>query len=242
MSLWSRLANIFVVPGEVFEEVSPRPPAVSNWLVPTLLAAFVGIVFSAVIFSQPTIVQQVRAQQEKAIQAQVEAGKISQAQADRVLEATQKFMSPTLLAIFGAVGSVVGSFIWLFLLALILWLIGAQALKGQFGYLKAVEVCGLSHTIGVLGGIVTMLIVVIAGNLYATLGPMLLLPNFDPAQKTHLLLAAVNLMTLWEIAVLAIGLSKLTGASFLKSALWLFLPWAFFKVAIIFSGFGMRGF
>ena len=33
-SLAARLTNVFVSPGEVFEEVKVSPPTVSNWLVP----------------------------------------------------------------------------------------------------------------------------------------------------------------------------------------------------------------
>lgn len=240
-SLLSRLTNVFVAPGEVFDEVSASPHRTGNWLVPVLLSCLMGIVFSVVAFSQETIVHDLRAAQEKAVQDQVDAGKMSQAQADQAIQAMQRFMSPTVMMLFGSVASVFASFAWLFFLALCLWGVGLLVFKARFGYLKAAEVCGLAQMIGVLGALITMLLVLWKGNLQMTLGPALLIPEFDPSNKTHLLLAALNVMSLWEMAVLAIGLAKISGTSFLKSALWIFVPWVLFKLAVIFSGLGTRG-
>ena len=41
-----------------------------------------------------------------------------------------------------------------------------------------------------------------------------------------LLLALVNVMTLWLLAVRAVGLARLSGASFVKAALWVLGIWA----------------
>ncbi|MBI5384689.1 MAG: YIP1 family protein [Verrucomicrobia bacterium] len=241
-SLWARLTNVFVVPGEVFTEVRDCRHSLGNWLAPVLISAVVGVVFVFVMFSQETLVHQIREMQEKAIQAKVDAGKIPPEQAKAIMETTERFMSPAFLKITGSIGAVVGTAGWLFGLALYVWLIGAKLFKGRFAFLKAVEVCGLSQMIGVLSAVVTGLLMVTMGHLHATPGPGLLVSNFDPTNKTHLMLAAINLMTFWQIAVLALGMAKLSGASFLKSALWLYVPWAVFKFGMILLGWGSQGF
>lgn len=43
-SLIARWLNVFVTPGEVFEEVKASPPASSNWLVPLLLSCLVLLI------------------------------------------------------------------------------------------------------------------------------------------------------------------------------------------------------
>src|SRR5260221_4903649 len=110
-SLIGRMANVFATPGEVFDEVKNAPPSVANWLVPAVLLALVGIVYSLVLFSQPSIQQQMREQQEQAIEKRVKDGKMTQAQADQALAALEKFSGPAMMKVFGSFGAVIGSFI-----------------------------------------------------------------------------------------------------------------------------------
>ncbi len=100
------------------------------------------------------------------------------------------------------------------------------ASKGNFPYMKAVEVVGLANMIGVLDVIVKTLLIVGLGNLYASPSLVLLVKEFDPQNPVHSLLAVVNVMTFWLLAVRAIGLARLSGASVAKAALWVFGIWA----------------
>ncbi len=92
--------------------------------------------------------------------------------------------------------------------------------------MKAVEVVGLANMISVLDGIVKTLLIVGLGNLYASPSLVLLVKEFDPQNTVHSLLAIVNVMTFWLLAVRAMGLARLSGASFAKAALWVFGIWA----------------
>ena len=64
------------------------------------------------------------------------------------------------------------------------------------------------------------------GNLYAAPGLVLLVKDFDPQNTVHGLLA-----------VRAIGLARISGASFTKAALWVFGIWAGYNA--FFIGLGM---
>ena len=55
------------------------------------------------------------------------------------------------------------------------------------------------------------------------------------------MLSSLNLVTLWYVGVLSVGLSKLTGKPFLTAALWLYGIWAVLRAGIIFSGLGGSG-
>jgi hypothetical protein len=85
MSLPARLLNIFADPGEVFEGVRSSRASLANWLVPAALLSIASILLALAMFSQPAIVQQVREQQARAIEDQVSAGKLSQADADQAM-------------------------------------------------------------------------------------------------------------------------------------------------------------
>src|SRR5438477_3139453 len=188
-SLTGRLLNVYAAPGDVFDEIRKSAPSTANWLVPLLLACLVGVSYAFVVFSQESILQSLRDAQDKAMQKQVEAGKLTQQQADQRLEIAQQFMGPTMMKVFGSVGAVVANCVMLFLVALVTWLLGRWAFKVRFPYLKALEVAGLAGTINLLGGIVAMLLAVVMGNMAMTPGPVLLVHEFNPANKLHGFLA-----------------------------------------------------
>lgn len=240
-SVWANMANVIATPGDVFSEVKTSPASTANWLVPVLVSCLAAVIYVVVVFSQETILQQLREANAQKMQARVEQGQMSQQQADQALEMAERFTGPVVIKIMGSVGAVFGSFIWLFFIALLVWLLGCKVFHGSFSYLKAVEVCALAGMVGVISAILTMLLVVATGNIAATLGPGLLLKEPNPALKAHAALYAINLLTWWYIAYLGLGLSKLSGASFWKSFLWLFVPYGIFKAALLFLGIGQPG-
>ena len=237
-SLAARMANVFATPGEVFDEVKNAPPSVANWLVPAVLLALVGILYSLVLFSQPSIQQQIREQQEQAIEKQVKDGKITQAQADQAQAALEKFSGPAMMKVFGSFGAVIGSFVKILWWGLVIWALARWFLKARFPYLRAVEVAGLAAMISVLGALVSLLLAVTMGNMFATPSLALLVDEFSATNKIHLLLGAVNFFNLWLVAVLAVGLARLSGVSFGKAALILFGFWTALELALIFAGAG----
>jgi len=139
--------------------------------------------------------------------------------------------------IASALSPVVAGFITPFLWGLLVWLIGAKALKGNFPYMKAVEMAGLANMIVVLEVVVKTLLIVGLGNLYAAPSLVLLVKQFDPQNMTHSLLALVNVMTFWVLAVRAVGLARLSGASFTRAACWIYGVWAAYTG--LFMGFGL---
>ncbi len=228
-TLTERLTNVFVSPSEVFDEVKTSPPTSANWIVPLVVTMIVGIIFAMVVFSQPAVLQAVKDAKDKKsdeIQQLVTKGKMSQPDADRAREWADKLTTPTFLRVFGILGTVIGNSLGLFLTAGVLWLVGRSAFGAYFDYMKGVEVAGLALMIMVLGAIIQMLLVVIYGNTSVTASPRLFLSHFDPTNKVHLILSALNIFTLWYVAVLSAGLAKLSGTSFFKAAALLFGLWA----------------
>lgn len=234
MSLVSRLTNVFVSPTEVFDEIKISRPKPANWLVPLTLAIIAGIAYTLVVFSQPGVIQRMQDAQEAKFQQMVTKGKMTQAQADQTLATVQKFIGPTFLKISGSFGTIAVNFAILFFGAFILWLIGTKAFHGNFLYMQAVESVAAAAMINVLGTIVALLLAVIYGNMSMTPGPVLLVSHFDPTNKFHLMLAALNVFMLWYLGVLSIALARLSGASFAKAAAWLYGIWAVLTFPLIY--------
>jgi hypothetical protein len=66
----------------------------------------------------------------------------------------------------------------------------------------------------------------------------LLVDKIDFKNKTHMLLAAVNVFNFWHVGVAACGLSRVTGAPFTKALLLVALYWLAFTLFFIVVGFG----
>lgn len=224
-SLFGRLFNVFAAPVELFEELRQSKPVHSNWFVPVLLSMIVGVLFSVVVFSQPDIVADIAAQQEKAVAAQVESGKLSQAQADQALVAMRPFQSGTVLMIFGSLGAVFATMVFFVILSLLMWVLVAKILKSDITLLKTFEMAGLASMINVLGALLTLLIVLLKGSLLAGPNAALFVGAFDQANYLHQFLSALSLVTIWYLVVLCIGASKLSGRSFGAAAAWIFGVW-----------------
>jgi hypothetical protein len=123
---------------------------------------------------------------------------------------------------------------------LILWLVGTQVLKGHFAFLKAVEVAGLASAISVLEAVVKALLIVSMGNLFASPTPALLVKDFDPQKPSHALLAVVNVMTFWVLAVRSAGLARLAGVPYVRAAVWVFAIWAAYTSALLGLGLAAK--
>lgn len=226
-SLLARLFNVFAAPGEVFDEVKDARPSIGNWLAPVLIVALVTIGSFALVFSQPTIKQQIIEIQGKVLDQQVEAGQMKPEQARQAKEFMEN-MPPWMLQIGGVLQGLVGGFFSLFWWALVVWAIGGKLLKGGFSFTKSLEVSGLALMVLALSVVVTSLLVVILGNIHARLAPSFFLAELNP----------MNLFYLWSTALLALRVAKLGRISFGKAAAWMFGFWVVMRLALIGAGLG----
>lgn len=240
MSPGARLFNVVATPGDVFAEVADEEHCLWNWLVPMLLTAALGILSVNLIFSNPATLAQIQEQQVRGIQQQVEAGKITAEQAKDVEKQMEK-LGPDIMRVFGSIGAAVGSVAWLFLQTLVLWLLARSAWKSEVGYTKVLEVAGLASVVTLLGGIITMLLILATGKLMANPGPALLLSQIDPQNKLHLMLVSLNAITLWYVSVLSLGLAKVCGRSFANTAAWLYGSWLVLRGGLILTGWAGNG-
>ena len=195
-SLAARMGNVLAAPVEVFDEVRASRPQLTNWLVPLILAMVVGWLGSWLVNRDPVIRQQVSDIQEQTLQKL--AHKLNWT--DQQLK-EQRQKADQQQSTFGGIGQSAGPLllpaISLVWWAFLIWIGGNKLLGGEFRFVKAVEVTGLASLIGVLHSIVT----------------------------TLLILGSVDVMGLWSLLVLSVGLARLARTSLVKAAGWLFLFW-----------------
>lgn len=241
MSLSDKFVGILSSPGEVFQSIVGTEPKSSNWSIPLVLTILVGILFTFIVFSQPPIQDQMAAAQYKAMQKNVADGKMTQEQMDRAVEMNPAKPGSPMFLIIGAVGVAIVITFSLFAYSGVYFLAGKFAYKSTVPFNKVLEVYGLSFYVSAVVSLLTIVIVVSMGSLYASLSPALLISDFDPMNKEHKMMAAFNLLEFWNLYVVGVGLSKVWNTSLGKSlgvvgGIW--LVWTLIKVFADF-GFGM---
>jgi Yip1 domain len=233
-TLAARLLNVFAMPGVVFEEVKNAPRSVLNWVIPALFLAGVGVLSAVVLFSQPGFQQQIREQQAKMLARQVQAGKMTQAEADRTKVLADKISRPVVVQVVGSLGAVVGGFLQVFCWGVVLWLLGRWFLKAPLDFEKALEVAGLGTMIAVLGGVVTLVLTVSFGQQGATTPLGLVVKDLEALRKSPVFLGAANVFAFWLIGVMSAGLAKLAGVPWVRAAFLVLAYWlakqAFFDI------------
>jgi hypothetical protein len=216
--------NIFVTPGEVFEEVKASPSTASNWLLPGVIYGVLAAIAALMVLIQPALIQQTREQQAKVFDKMVKQGKITREQADQNIEAAQKIAGPIMKgsAVFGGL---VSSFVQIIWWGFLLWLIARFGLKSQVDFTKTLEIAGLASGIAILDTAIKALLVVILSSPFASMSLVLLISNPTANNKWVGLAGLANPLIIWLLIVRAIGLAKLTGVPTGKAAAWVFPVW-----------------
>lgn len=206
------MMNVFAAPADAYEGIRTSPARASVWVVPMIVVILLSCVYTWIMFSNEAIKTQFMDARREALQEQVQSGKIRQDQADAGMDQMEK--AGGMMIVGGIIAVAVITPIMLFVIALFLWLIGKFALKADLGYGKYLELWGSSQWIGVLGTIVTILLMVGLGSMYATpSGALGILGSFKPHNTTHKLLASINVFLIWQLIVVGIGMAKYAGKS-----------------------------
>jgi hypothetical protein len=230
-SLLARLLNIFAIPGQVFEEVRQSRHKIGNWAVPALLCGLALGAAAMVAMAQPQgwkkyseQYEKLRAAQAETMAAAVKSGQMTRADADKALAMFAPLGRPAvvrwLAAAAGFCGGVAGIFWWAF----IVWLLARTFLRSPAPFGKALEVAGLASMVGLLNTAGGLALSVKLGALVSGSGFVLSVPDLN-APGQQLLAWALSLLDFWFIAVLGVGLGRLTGAAWMRCVLLLFACW-----------------
>ncbi|MBW7887602.1 MAG: YIP1 family protein [Bacteroidetes bacterium] len=239
LSFSDKFTGILSSPGEVYSTIVDTEPKSSNWAIPVILAIVMSIIFTLVVFNQPAIQNEMAVTQQDALQKQVDAGKLTQEQMDQALEYS-KTGSPMFM-IFGSVGAVIGIFVMVFAYSLVYWVGGKIVVKSAVGYMKVVEVYGLSMFIAVVTTLLSMILIVAMGSLHAQPALSLFVSKFNPKDTMHIILAAVNLFTFWQLFVVSVGLSKIWKTTLDKGLMVTGGVWVLWTLITAFAGLSFGG-
>jgi len=230
--------DVFSSPSEVFQNLKGTASSSVLWIVP-LIAMLLVVIFSVVtIFTNETLKSEMRDIQSKSVQKMLDEGKLTPAQAEAAESRTESMGG--MMIVFGIIGGTIVAAVFFFGGALFLWLANKMILHTAAGYGKHLEMYGIATWIGIAGGIVTILMMVGLGSLHGNpSGSLLVMSQYDTANHLHKLLSTLNIFSIWQAAVIGIGIAKLSGKSIGTGMGISFALWAVWIVIQVFSGFGM---
>lgn len=230
-SAFGRMFNVLAAPGEVYEEIKEQPVNHANWIVPAIVWTITGITCILLLFSQDWAMYEIRKGQQKAMEQQVSAGKISREQADQAAQFMERFM-PVMVKVGGSVTILIMAFGLPFFWGFVIWLVGARVFKADFEYMKGVEAAGLANIIYAVAGIIGTLVSLAIGR-FVYLSAAFPIKEFDFTSRQHFALAAINPLYLWFAAVIATAVAVFSGASWAKAAAWVLLIWIASRAILI---------
>jgi hypothetical protein len=235
----TRATNVFASPGELYSEVASSPVQTSSWALPYIISLVLTVLLTVALFNNPSLRQQLLDTQKQEIQHQVDAGKMPQETADRSIEFLE---SSSMVMIIGMLAAVLFVTIALFGIPLVLWLVAKFGLKAAINYNKMLEVYGLATLIGILGGIVSVLLMHVFSSVYATPGGSMFFMSggFNSHNVLHNILASLSLFAIWQAVVAGVGMAKISGKTTGTGIGIVLGLWFLWVILVSFLGWGIR--
>jgi hypothetical protein len=205
----------------------------ANWLVAALVFVLLSWCGNAVKYSQESVRHEIAQIQDQAMQKnfqkQIDAGKMTQMQADQIKAQVAAFTNAfqivgaiAMPVVLGALLPFLSGFIW--------WVIALLLLRRPIEFMKAAEAAGMLLVVAGLGELVKGLLCAAMGTQFVSAGPVLLVRPFEATSLLHVTLLALDAFAIWGTVLSGIALAKLAGVSFVKAFTWVL------AVTVVFIG------
>jgi hypothetical protein len=235
----TRVVNVFSAPSELYNEVAVAPVQSSSWVIPLIISILLAVLAVFIIYNNTMLRQQVMDLQQEGMKKAVAEGKMTQQQFDQAAGMMES-SGGALFMVIGGIGAGVSMVIMFFGGSLVLWLVARYGLKFTGTYKKMLEVFGLTWFIGILGSVITLIMMNYFGSMYAIPAPSALISSLDTSGYGYRLLSSLNIFTLWQVIVLGFGISKMTGKSNGAGMGVAFGCWLLFVLIEVAFGWGMK--
>ena len=245
-SLLARLLNVLTMPGRVFDEVRDSRHSIWNWLVAGPIYAVSLALFSVVLISMPAShkwwgeqMAGIRQTLATELADALKSGRVTQADADNTLALSDFIARPRTIKIGVMVGGFCFGSFRIFWWAAVLWFLARRVLGTPVPFSKTLEVTGIASVVAMLGN---LLFAAMTVNLAKTFsGPDLTLSVSDLNSETFKTLAAFlqNASGFWLVAVLGVGLSRLTGQPWFRAVFPVVAYWIGSELLLLALGVGL---
>lgn len=207
-----KLVGIFSEPKTTFEKISGFPPKTLDWLLPVLILLVVISLTRILVLSNDEIAyqtkQSMQQQLEKQYSESVESGRMTQENADNIIDKQIEFTFSPIGKIVQAVSVLIGGFIFFFIISGIYFLFAKFVLKGEGKYSTALVPNGLVAYISIIQILIATVLSLLMGKLLGDTS----IASFTGADKATIagfVLGKLDIFSIWIYAVLSIGLAKM---------------------------------
>ncbi len=202
LNVVQKMVGVFFSPKDTFEAIDRKP----DWVAPLIVIVIFTLIFT-MITMPITMPEQMEKQREKLEEKGMSDDQIDQAMATG--EKMGKIMAP-----IGIIIMVPVAFLFF---VLIFWFVGNVILGGQTAYKKMFSVFTYSNLIGTLGFMLTAVIMLMQKTADVHFSFALLLPQEQSDTALYQFLKGLNVFSIWQYAVLAIGFAVIYKFSMKKS-------------------------
>lgn len=213
LSTTDAMAGVITSPAETFEAVADTPGK-KYWVIPIIIVAIVGLVCSYLFMQDTELINKTmdkqKAKMMERFDKNIKEGKMTQEDADKAAE----HMNPksATFKMFGYGGALIGTFLILFVLALVYFII-LKIMKADVSFGSILNVVGLAMLITAIGNIIGVVLSILKGE-PTSAGLSLILSEDSVGEKMYTFLTKIDLFSIWFYIVVAIGLSKVSRTSF----------------------------
>lgn len=240
-----KMIGVLTEPGKTFDLIAKFRPKAMDWLLPVISFLVIAIISNFILFQNPEIKLQFDKMLDKQV-AEVEAqfdekvqkGEMTESEKEAALEQTKGGMAFFTGPVMRSVTAVVYTFIGLFFMALVYFLLSKFALKGDGTYSGTLIARGLPVYILVVQVIVVAILSMVMNKLLFDTSAA----SFLDAEKgtiTSYLLGRVDPFVIWFYIVVGIGLAKMFKSdATVKYIIMVFAFWIIGDLILLALGIG----
>ena len=213
--LFVRMVGVYFSPGVTFKAIHSRVSH-ADWLVPLILMSIVTIVSAQM--TAPIIEKMTMSQMRISIEQNEE---MSNAQRKKALQKVDKIQTISNVAM--VVGAPAGVVVMLFLTSAVFLALVRFVLGGETTYKHVLGVNSYCSLLGIPAAIVTLPLMIAKETAFVQMGFGLLLPDSMADSYLARLLLTLNFFSVWQCALVSIGLGIVSGIPTKKAAVGVFL-------------------
>ena len=204
-----RMVGTLFSPGRTFASVNTQVEH-QDWLIPLIVMAIVSMLSAYLIMPI-------------ALTGEMEAMRVSDEQQAQALEVG---------SIAGILGAAIGAAATLFVQAVIFLALANFVLGGDGTYKKTLAIVSYSSLVGIPAAIVTVPLMLIKGSVKVQVGLSLLLPGSMEGGFLFYFLSMLNLFSIWQFSLIAIGLGAVADIRTRRAAYGVFGLWIVYVLIV----------
>lgn len=227
ITLSDALSGVFTEPSETFTSVKHSTKS-TYWVIPLIILAVITSLASFLVLNDEELSSEIRKKQTEAVKERfekaVKEGKMTREQADEQLEKTQNAMGGGIFVVIGIAGGFFSVVIFFFVKTLIYWG-GFKIFKGTGTFINVMNVLGLASIITSIQMLIDTALAIFTGRLFINIGPILLFTEEQLGNSLYKFVANFDLINIWYLIVLAIGLARVSHVKLSISIATVFVLW-----------------